>query len=132
MRAEYIAPNGRLKLQFDCQGVKELVQRSSQITEIFEAADKCGLCESRNISPTHREYEGNSYYSITCHDCGAYLSLGQHKTGGTLFVKRDQGKNGWMPKYSKEGASSEPQPQQRAKPDAKPAEKTYEDADIPF
>lgn len=131
MKVEYITPNGRVKLQFDCSGVKELIGRLSSVTEILEADTHCRLCESRNIAPTCREYDGNSYYSITCQDCGGYLQLGQHKTGGTLFVKKDQGKQGWMPRYNKEGASTETKPtQQRAKPDAKPQEDLY--GEVPF
>ena len=42
-----------------------------------------------------RTVEGNDYFELKCTDCGAVLSFGQHKKGGTLFPKRKD-ESGWL------------------------------------
>lgn len=95
----------KLSFELEGSGQKEVFKELALIQEIF-AEEKCGLCKSTNLKFVVRSVEGNDYYEIRCVDCGALLSFGQHKKGGTLFPKRkdDDGNrlpnNGWH-KYQK-------------------------------
>ena len=40
--------------------------------------------------------EDNDYYEMRCLSCGAALSYGQHKKGGTLFPKRKDENGNWL------------------------------------
>ena len=44
-----------------------------------------------------RSVEGNDYYELRCGNCGGILSFGQHKKGGTLFPKRKDDNNNYLP-----------------------------------
>jgi hypothetical protein len=74
-------------IEVDVQNPKDAFKQIHQYAELFSFSE-CGLCHSPNVSPSVRDHDGNEYYSIRCGDCSAELSMGQHKTGNTLFVKR--------------------------------------------
>ena len=76
------------KLEFELEGAGQ--------KEIF-AEEKCGLCSSSNLRFVVRNVDGNDYYELRCNDCGAILAFGQHKKGGTLFPKRKDDDNNWLP-----------------------------------
>jgi hypothetical protein len=86
------------KLQFELEGAgqKEVFKELATIQEIF-SEDKCGLCNKTSIKYTCRNVEGNDYYELRCNDCGAVLSFGQHKKGGTLFPKRKDDDGTYLP-----------------------------------
>lgn len=86
------------KMQFEVEGggQKELFKEIAQIQEIF-GEDKCGMCKKDNIKLSLRTIEDNDYFELKCVSCGATLSFGQHKKGGTLFPKRKDENNNYMP-----------------------------------
>ena len=86
----------RCQLEFDAATPKEAIKLLSAFGEIFTES-ACGLCKSTAIKHEHRNVDGNDYYNLRCSECGAELAFGQHKTGDTLFVKRDKNpeSRGW-------------------------------------
>lgn len=100
MNVRYTTSDGRMQFTVEGDGVKGVFTALAQVQEVFEG-NKCGQCESADTVLSHREHDGHSFYSKMCLGCGAQLDFGQHKQGGTLFVKRkdqdgnDLGKNGW-------------------------------------
>lgn len=94
MKIKYTIGNAEVEIEGKTQ--KEVFRQLADAVAIFTDKE-CGACKSRTIYHEIREVEGNSYYSIRCGECTAELSYGQHKTGETLFAKRDKspGTNGW-------------------------------------
>lgn len=90
--------NDKLSFELDASGQKEVFKELATIQEIF-SEDKCGLCGCTNIKYIVRSVEGNDYYELRCTDvkCGAVLAFGQHKKGGTLFPKRKDDDNKYLP-----------------------------------
>jgi len=88
------------KLQFELEGSgqKEVFKELATIQEIF-SEEKCGVCGCTNIKFVVRNVDANDYYELRCTDskCGAVLSFGQHKKGGTLFPKRKDDDNNYLP-----------------------------------
>jgi hypothetical protein len=86
------------KLEFEVEGTgqKEVFKELAIIQEIF-GESKCGMCSSENIRFIVRNVDDNDYYELRCMDCGAILSFGQHKKGGTLFPKRKDENNNLLP-----------------------------------
>jgi hypothetical protein len=95
MKVTYKA-NDKLSFELEAAGQKEIFKELALIQEIF-SEDKCGLCKTTNLKSIVRNVEGNDYYELRCMDCGAVLSFGQHKKGGTLFPKRKDDENNWLP-----------------------------------
>jgi hypothetical protein len=88
--------NDKLQFELEGSGQKEVFKELATIQEIF-GETKCGLCGSTNIRFVVRNVDGNDYYELRCLDCGAILSYGQHKKGGTLFPKRKDDEGNWLP-----------------------------------
>ena len=88
--------NDNVTLEAEGDGQKEIFKELAMLQEIF-AEKECGLCKSPNIRYVCRTVEGNDYYEVKCSDCYANLSFGQHKKGGTLFPKRKDENNEWLP-----------------------------------
>lgn len=88
--------NDKLQFELEASGQKEIFKELALIQEIF-GETKCGICGSTNLKFIVRSIEGNDYYEIRCMDCGAILSFGQHKKGGTLFPKRKDDNNNYLP-----------------------------------
>jgi hypothetical protein len=78
---------GKTWIEVDANSVKEAIQGLSEYTEVFSQGE-CGLCQSHEVAPMHREAQGFSFYEMTCLSCGARLSFGQTREGGRLFPKR--------------------------------------------
>lgn len=89
-------PNDKLQFELEASGQKEIFKELAVIQEIF-SEEKCGLCSSTNFKFVVRNVDGNDYYELRCHDCGGILAFGQHKKGGTLFPKRKDDNNNWLP-----------------------------------
>ena len=90
--------NDRLTFEVEGTGQKEVFKELAMIQEVF-GEKACGLCKSSDLKFICRTVEGNDYYEIKCTSCGGLLSFGQHKKGGTLFHKRRDDKNEWLPNY---------------------------------
>ena len=88
--------NDKLTFELEGSGQKEVFKELATIQEIF-AEESCGLCNKSSIKFVVRSVEGNDYYEMRCTDCGATLAFGQHKKGGTLFPKRRDDDNNWLP-----------------------------------
>lgn len=88
--------NSRMTVELESEDQKELFSKLASVQEIF-AEEKCGLCGSTNLRFVTREVDGNKYYELRCADCGAILSFGQHKKGGTLFPKRKDDEGNYLP-----------------------------------
>lgn len=89
MKAHYRAFNGRLIIEVEGSNIKELFEQIGPVAEVLDGDDSCGKCSSPHIFPRSREAQGFVYYELVCSDCGAKLSFGQHKEGGTLWPKRE-------------------------------------------
>ena len=93
--------NGTLQAKFNADTPKQLFADLADFISVF-GVHVCGNCQGINSVPTHREIDGNHYYSKTCVDCGYSLRFGQNKGNkGTLFAKHknEEGKyddkKGW-------------------------------------
>lgn len=88
--------NNKLEFELEGDGQKEIFKELAAVQEIF-GEEKCGLCGSQNLKFVVRNVDGNDYYELRCMDCGAILAFGQHKKGGTLFPRRKDDQNNWLP-----------------------------------
>jgi translation initiation factor 2 beta subunit (eIF-2beta)/eIF-5 len=88
--------NDKLTVELDGSGQKEIFKELSLVQEIFSEGN-CGLCDSTNLRFVVRNVDGNDYYELRCSDCGAILSFGQHKKGGTLFPRRKDDNGNYLP-----------------------------------
>lgn len=89
-----------MKAHLRCNGVtfevegasqKELFKNLAALQEVF-AETTCGVCGSDEVRFAVRTVEENDYHEMVCcasgEQCGARLSFGQAKKGGTLFPIR--------------------------------------------
>ena len=86
---------GNLTIEFDGETQKDIFKQLSSLEEVF-GEKACGKCGSENLRFIVRENDGNEFYELRCMDCGAILSYGQHKKGGTLFPKRKDADGNYM------------------------------------
>lgn len=94
MKVHYKA-NDDLTFELEGAGQKEIFKELAMVQEIF-GEKSCGMCKGKDIKFICRTVEGNDYYELKCASCGALLSFGQHKKGGTLFPKRKDENNEWL------------------------------------
>ena len=87
--------NNKLEFELEGEGQKEIFKELASVQEIF-GEEKCGICGSQNLKFVVRNVDGNDYFELRCMDCGAILSFGQHKKGGTLFPRRKDDQNNWL------------------------------------
>lgn len=83
---------GAVPVQVEADNLKDLIKQASFFSEV---PAEC-TCGSTDLVPRHRKHEDNDFYEIFCKACEQTLGLGQHRTGGTLFVKNG---DGWKPPY---------------------------------
>lgn len=89
MKAHYRTKSGRIVFEVQSDTAKGIFQSIAEVQEVFEADERCGCCDSDWLNFRVRHTSDKSdYYEMVCRDCGAALRFGQHKSGGTLFVKR--------------------------------------------
>lgn len=98
----------RLSFELEASGQKEAFKEIASIQEIF-GEESCGICGKQNLKFIVRNVDGNDYYELKCSECSGILSYGQHKKGGTLFPKRKDENNNYLPhkgwhKWKKEDA----------------------------
>ena len=104
MKIKLNLANRGCQLELDVESPKDAVRQLSVYTEIL-AIGTCGQCGSNEIKFSHRVVDNNDFYGMRCISCQAQLDFGQHKTGDTLFVKREKGSkgsDGWY-HYEKNG-----------------------------
>lgn len=94
MKGTYKASD-KISLELEASGQKEMFKELAIIDEIF-GENSCGLCHKNNIKFVVRNVDDNDYYELRCKECGATLSFGQHKKGGTLFPKRKDDEGNYM------------------------------------
>lgn len=87
---------GNLNVEFESDAIKDIFTQLSVFQEVFGEL-QCGKCGSENLRFVVRENDGNEYYELRCIDCGARLSFGVHKKGGSLFPKRKDADGNWLP-----------------------------------
>lgn len=120
MKCSYRTRNGRMLFEVCGETQKALFRELAALQSVFEADETCGLCTSPLLQFQVRVIDGNEYFSLVCQQCGAQLSFGQHKQGGTLFRKgaNDQAR-GWrifQPREEQESHwESEPPPGQNSR-----------------
>lgn len=95
MKVKY-KTNTNLEFELEGSGQKEIFKELAVVQEIF-SEDCCGACNKNRLKFVVRNVDSNDYYELRCNDCGAVLSFGQHKKGGTLFPKRKDENNNWLP-----------------------------------
>ena len=86
----------KLTFELEGSGQKEIFKELAIIQEIF-SEEKCGLCGSTSFKFIVRNVDGNDYFELRWSDCGAILSFGQHKKGGTLFPRRKDDAGSYLP-----------------------------------
>ncbi len=95
--------SNEMSVEFEANGQKDLVETLASLSEVL-SQKVCGACEGFSLKYQVRTVDGNTYYEIKCNNkgCGAVLSFGQHREGGTLFPKRKDKEgnyldnNGWI------------------------------------
>lgn len=110
-----------MQLEATCGEVKDAFKVLSSFAVLGN--NSCGKCKSTNVHPDHRVAQGIDFYEMRCVDCGARLSFGQHKVGGTLFPKTDKGWHHYQQGDDDQG-QSRPQQQQ--------AQEFENDPNVPF
>jgi hypothetical protein len=96
MKVRYKALAGKLEFEVEGSTEKELFKSIAKLEEVFRG-EPCGLCKKNNIRLQVRTVEDNDFFELKCEDCNATLSFGQHKKGGSLFPKRKDKDDKWLP-----------------------------------
>lgn len=89
MEAHYRAFQGRLVIKVEGESIQDLFEKIGPVAEALDGDQCCGKCQSPQIYPRARKAQEFTYYEIVCSECGAKLSFGQHKKGGTMWPKRE-------------------------------------------
>ena len=96
MKAQFKV-SSKLIVEVESDSQRSMFEELARIGEVF-GQDKCQKCESTNIKFVVRnDKEENKYYSMDCIDCKARLSFGANKKGETLFVKKKDKEDKWIP-----------------------------------
>ena len=91
-----ITPTG-VWIEVESESVVDAFKMAANYQEAF-GETQCGSCQSKNLRYEHRQdKEQHDYYSVRCMECSCVLDLGQHKVGKTLFAKRKDKDNNWLP-----------------------------------
>jgi len=88
-------PSSKIEFELEGSGQKEVFKELATVQEIF-SEERCGACKKDDIKYVVRNVDDNDYYELRCLSCGAALSFGQHKKGGTLFPKRKDENGNWL------------------------------------
>lgn len=103
MVVEYTTRNGRMKVIIEAKTQPELFEQLAAFQEVFEDLEcRRNGKSSDNIRFVVRNVDGNKYYELRCLDkdkdlFNAKLAFGKHKVGDTLFPKRKDDNDGWLP-----------------------------------
>ena len=101
MEIQYRSASGRLLIKVDGNTQKEVFEKLASAQEVFDSEDKCGVCGKTNIRFRVRHVAKGSqafdYFELLCHDCNARLAFGQSTDKISLFPKRKDQENNWLP-----------------------------------
>ena len=130
MIVRYKSPDGRMEIEVECLGLKEMFVNLVPIQELLLEHFTCGKCQSTNVRFSHRVWEENDYYTLKCMDCKAELKMGQRKDGTGLWPKAEGPDGGWSI-YERGSSDGEAPIAQRT---TVPADESgpVDDASIPF
>jgi hypothetical protein len=89
-----------LTVELEAEQQTDLFRLLASALEVFGEAE-CGKCKSGNLAFRVRTVKATAFFEIVCNDCRAVLSMGVHRTGGTLFPRRHTEVEGrvkqWLP-----------------------------------
>ena len=85
---------GTFAVEVEADNVKDAFADLAGVAEVL-CNNVCGACDSKEVRPAIRVFDGNTYYAMQCRSCGAELGFGQTKATGSLFPKR-KAKDGGM------------------------------------
>ena len=101
MEIQYRSKSGRLYIKVEGANQKEVFKKLASAQEVFEADDLCGVCGSGDIRFRVREVtKGNKtfdYFELACGKCFARLAFGQSNDTISLFPKRKDENNNYLP-----------------------------------
>src|SRR5215469_11416536 len=95
MEAMYKTRDGRLTIKVEGETQKDIFGELARAQETFEAETQCGLCQGTELRFSVRTSAEIEFFELRCSGCGAQLSYGQRKVGGSLYPKRQGGNGGW-------------------------------------
>jgi len=101
----------RYEIEAEGAGSVEVFDELSSLIEIL-ANTRCGACDSEEVIPRLRESGDYKFRELLCRSCGCTLGLGQKRSDGSLFPKRNDrdGKRlengGWVKWQPREGSDS--------------------------
>lgn len=87
--------SGEVTIEVEGKDTKDCFAQVAGAVEIF-GNGVCGACDSTNVVPNVRNYDGNTYYSMTCRDCGSSLNFGQRKQDGGLYPRKKDKDGNWL------------------------------------
>jgi len=78
---------GKVTVQCDLPDMKQ----AHKFMGIYGSVpEKCDVCQSDNVYPSHMAPGGNDYFTMECGACGATCNFGQKKDGNALYWKNDK------------------------------------------
>lgn len=104
MKLLYTTRNGRMQVELEGKSQADIFEQLATFQEVFENTEcvRNGK-KSDNVKFVVREdAEENKYYELVCQDSDpelryAKLAFGQHKKGGSLFPRRKDKDNKYLP-----------------------------------
>ena len=99
MEAQIKSRDNRILFKLSANTQTEMFEEIAKIQEVFDAATECGVCKSKEFRFQVRVVDDNKYYEFVClnQECRARLAFGQHKKGGSIYVKRKDKEGKWIP-----------------------------------
>jgi hypothetical protein len=96
MKVTYqITDNCRVEL--DGRDQRSIFEELASLSEVF-GENQCGKCKSNDIRYRVRTNKDNDkFYELVCTSCGATMSYGCHKTGGSLFPHKKDSDGKYLP-----------------------------------
>lgn len=97
---------GSHEVEVDCKDTKAIFEQMSRLDEIF-SPNCCGNCSKAFSTEAQVKYrhrtsrEGHDFYELECSSCGWSLKLGQRKSDGGLFPRKE-----WEPPYQGGGGDA--------------------------
>lgn len=87
-------------LEIEVEGTNqlEIFEKLAEAQEVY-GEQVCGKCKNPNVMFRVRSVDDNKFYEIQCCDikCRHKLSFGQHKKSKTLFPRRKDDENQFLP-----------------------------------
>jgi hypothetical protein len=89
-----------LVIELEAEQQQDLFRAIASAQEVF-GEKKCGKCKAANLTFRVRTVKDNNFFEVVCNSCRATMSMGVHRTGGTLFPRRhieaEGGAKEWLP-----------------------------------